>query len=400
MLYHDRSMRIGLVLHLAGQAPPLKRLIDHVRERLGQSPALSLTLVGRGTSAVWHLQPPNLEDHLGVREVPEGTNIHEVVRNLHQEPFADGRPPWTMTLVQGYSPGRYALVYRISHGIQDTGGMARTLEILFATAPVPAAASSATVRGLITPPRPTLRHRTYAVRLLAHSTAKSGLWPHPDHGYSDQWAYQWTEVPTDSLRSLAAPHHGSANDAFLATMTRAVSHWAAHGHPRHSGPGMPVTMAINLRSPALADTPGNHVTTGRFTLPGHTEPLSRTLQMAVAATTPLKQPPYREAIRRTFDSIPPWLIQASFRTLLSPKRAAACSSHFAIRHPLAYNGDPVQAIDPITALPAGAPVSALMISYEGASRAVFVTDSALPGMDRIHQVWRAEVEERPVLAQH
>ncbi|MGW2364644.1 hypothetical protein ACWCZ5_03540 [Streptomyces sp. NPDC001667] len=111
-----------------------------------------------------------------------------------------------------------------------------------------------------------------------------------------------------------------------------------------------------------------------------------------AATGLLKQAPCREAIRRLSENIPPSLLERSFRSLLSPERAEVFSSHFAIRHELYLAGDPVHAIDPITALPLGGPVSVLMISYRGQSRTVFVTDQALPGADRLRQEWRAEVE--------
>ncbi|MFF5809471.1 hypothetical protein [Streptomyces sp. NPDC012746] len=161
-----------------------------------------------------------------------------------------------------------------------------------------------------------------------------------------------------------------------------------------------VTLAINNRRPAAVEIPGNFVAAGRFHLPGHKEPLSQGLRTAVAATRPLKQPSYREAIRRLSENIPPSIVDRSFRLLLSPERAAVTSSHFAIRHPLALAGDPVHAIDPITVLPLGAPVSVLMITYQGNSRAVFVTDPVLPGADKLHQIWLSEATDLPSPATH
>ncbi|MFB7178610.1 wax ester/triacylglycerol synthase domain-containing protein [Streptomyces sp. NPDC056257] len=383
-------MRIGLVLHLTGQAPPLDRLAAHVRERLDELPSLSLSIVGRGTTAVWHQQPPDLEHHLSALELPAGTDIHHTLRELHEGAFTDGRPPWTMTLLHGHTPGQYVIVFRISHGLQDVGGMTRTLETLFAAPPVEPASSSAAVQSLTMPPRPSLRHRAYAAVLLARSSIKSPLWPHPDHGHSTERALQWTMVSTKLLRDLAGPYGGSANDAFLATLVRATSRWATQHHPRYDGSSLTVTVAINNRRSEAVDNPGNRVAAGRFRLPGHKEPLGQGLRTTVAATGPLKQPSYREAIRRLSENIPPSIVDRSFRLLLSPERAAVTSSHFVIRHPLALNGDPVHAIDPITVLPLGAPVSALMITYQGISRVVFVTDPVLPGADQLHQIWLNE----------
>ncbi|WP_159395394.1 wax ester/triacylglycerol synthase domain-containing protein [Streptomyces albireticuli] len=379
------------MIHLTGQAPSLDRLAAHLRQRLDRLPALSLTMRGQGTAAVWCSQSPELDHHLRVHEVPIGADIYDAVRELHHAPFTEGRPPWTMTLLHGHTPGHYAIVYLINHGLQDGGGIIRTLEVLFAHPAVDAASSSATVRTLCVPSRPSPRHYAQAAALLARSVKKSPLWPHPRYGYSTERVFHWAGVPTKLLRDLAGPFGGSSNDAFLATLARVASRWAVQRHPGYEGNRLPVTLAINNRRPAVVDLPGNRATGGRLDLPGHIEPLGQSLRSVVAATGLLKQAPCREAIRRLSENIPPSLLDRSFRSLLSPERAEVFSSHFAIRHELGFAGDPVHAIDPITVLPLGSPVSVLMISYQGQSRTVFVTDPALPDADRLHQEWRAEV---------
>lgn len=94
---------------------------------------------------------------------------------------------------------------------------------------------------------------------------------------------------------------------------------------------------------------------GGFHLPGHVHSLDQSLRTVVAATRPLKQAAYREAIRRLSENVPPVITDRAFRSLFSPRRAAVYSSHFAIRHEPALADDPVHAIDPITVLPLGSP---------------------------------------------
>ncbi|KIZ17848.1 wax ester/triacylglycerol synthase domain-containing protein [Streptomyces natalensis] len=395
ILYHDPLMRVGFILHLSGQAPPLDHLAAHVRKRLDELPSFSLTLKGRGTKALWCHQPPDLDHHLRAVELPAGADVYDSVRELHKEPFADDRPPWTMTLLHGQAPGQYSIFYRINHGLQDGGAIARTLEVLFATEPIDALASSAVVHGSGVPPRPAPRHYAYAAKLLARSTAKSLLWPHPEVGYSTERVFHWTVVPTTTLRNMAHAHGGSVNDAFVATLARTASQWAARHHPHYDGTGLPVMLAINNRRPTVVDAPGNRASTGRFKVPGHLDPLARTLEAVVAATRPLKQPPYREAVRRLSENIPPSVIDRSFRSFFTPERAAVCSSNVSIRHPLALAGTPVHAIDGVTVLPLGAPVSVALISYQGSSRAVFVTDPVLPDTEELHQEWSAAVADAP-----
>ncbi|QIS03384.1 hypothetical protein F5X71_14585 [Nocardia brasiliensis] len=133
LLYHDRTMCIGLVLHLTGRAPTPDRLASHVRDRLDRLPALSVIVSGSGTAATWLRRSPELGYHVRSRDLSAGADIYDVVRELHREPFAEGRPPWTMTILDGHIPGEYLIFYRVSHGVQDIGGITRTLEILSGT---------------------------------------------------------------------------------------------------------------------------------------------------------------------------------------------------------------------------------------------------------------------------
>ncbi|KOG90161.1 hypothetical protein ADK38_10265 [Streptomyces varsoviensis] len=88
----------------------------------------------------------------------------------------------------------------------------------------------------------------------------------------------------------------------------------------------------------------------------------------------------------------------SARAFLSPERAAVLCSNFVLRNPLRWRDDPVHAVDGVTALPPGVPLSVLLITYQERASAVFVSDPALPGMDKAHQHWQRIVHEQAATA--
>ncbi len=390
VLYQDPAMTVGALLHLNGTPPPLTTLTEHVRRHLHRLPALTLTIENRASHSRWHHLRPALEHHIRSQALPPGGAPHEAVRELAQAPLPANEPPWDLTLLHGHAPGRYALLYRVNHGLQDGGGFVHTLETLFSPTPIPPVQSSALVRPLIDAPRPTLRQTADAARLLARATTRTGLWPHPEHGYSAERTLRWTAVPTHALHALARPYGGTGNDAYIAALAHTLQHWTARHHPRPAA-GTPLTVAISTRTPATLGLPGNHATAGRFTLHGAGTALSQSLRATVQATALLKSPPHRAAIRHISRGTPPWLIRKAFTTIASPERATVFCSGVAFRHPLSFLNHPVDAIDPLVCLPLGSPACTFLFTYQGLSSVLFTTDSALPGMDRLHHRWQDTV---------
>ncbi|MDQ0994040.1 wax ester/triacylglycerol synthase domain-containing protein [Streptomyces sp. V3I7] len=387
LLYHDPSMVIGALLHFRGTPPPLQALTEHVLQRLDQVPPLSLAMKGRGLQARWHRVRPEVGHHIRSQTVPAGRSTHDVVRELARAPFAPGEPLWDLTLLHADAPDRYAVLYRVSHGLQDGGGFIHTLETLFSPTTIPRDQCSAAIRHLSDPPRPILRQKAAAARVIAQASTKTGLWPHPEHGHSTERTFRWAAVPSHLLRALTRPLAGTCNDAYIATLGYTLLRWTAQHHPSPTD-GIPLSVAISTRSTATLDAPGNHVSAGRFTLPGTGTPLPQYLRTTVHATALLKSSPHREAVRRIASGTPPWLVQKSFKTLLSPQRASVFCSNLTVRNPLSFRTDPVTAIDPLTAISPGSPASILLITYQDRSSALFITDSALPDMDMLHERWR------------
>ncbi|MEU6572669.1 wax ester/triacylglycerol synthase domain-containing protein [Streptomyces sp. NPDC046805] len=387
LLYYDPSMVIGALLHFRGTPPPLRALKEHVLQHLDQIPPLSLVMKGRGLQARWHQVRPDVGHHIHSHTLPAGRSTHDAVRELARAPFAPGEPLWDLTLLHGHAPDRYALLYRVSHGLQDGGGFIHTLETLFSPTPLPPDQCSAAVRHLTDPPRPTLRQKAAAARVIAQASTKTGLWPHPEHGHSAERTFRWAAVSSHQLHALTRPLAGTGNDAYIATLGYTLLRWTAQHHPSPTA-SVPLSVAISTRSTATLGAPGNHVSAGRFTLPGTKTPLPQYLRTTVHTTALLKSAPHREAVRRIASGTPPWIVQKSFKTLLSPQRASVFCSNLAVRNPLSFRNDPVTAIDPLTAISPGSPASILLITYQGRSSALFITDSALPGMDMLHERWR------------
>ncbi|MEU7041611.1 wax ester/triacylglycerol synthase domain-containing protein [Streptomyces varsoviensis] len=386
------ALRIGAVLHFTGVCPPVEELRAHVAERLALVPALSAGLIGAGAGARWQRMPVSFDDHVRQRPLPVGGEVEEAVCALEEEVFPPNGPQWDMTLLTGYEPGRYAMVYRVNHGLQDMGGVVYTLESLFSARPAPAANSSAVVHALGDRPRPSLRHLAQAGALLARSATSSG-WPLPGHTSSGARTFRRAAVPTALLREASRPYGGSANDAYVAAMARATATWISTHLPHSDSPGLPLTMGVNIRRPDEAAAPGNYVVGARLAVPGHatTEQLLRT---TVAATALLKPPPRREAIRRLTRAVPHRILHTLIPLLLTADHGDVVCSSFALRRPLRWRGDTAIAAEPLTALPAGIPLAALLLAYQGRSSVHFVTDPALPGMDILHRYWLRAVREQ------
>ncbi|MFE7116471.1 wax ester/triacylglycerol synthase domain-containing protein [Streptomyces sp. NPDC057654] len=386
------ALRIGAVLHFTGVCPPVEELRTHLAKHLALVPALSAGLVGTGMAARWQQMPVNVAEHVRRSPLPVGGEVEEAVCALEEEAFPSGGPQWDMTLLTGYEPGRYAIVYRVNHGLQDMGGVAYTLESLFSTPPVPAANSSAVVHALGNRPRPSLRHLAQAGALLARSATSSG-WPLPGNPRSGARTFRRAAVPTDLLRAISRPYGGSANDAYVAAMARATATWTCTHLPHTGSPGLPLTVGVNIRRPDEADAPGNYVVGARLAVPGHVT-TEQCLRTTVAATALLKPPPRREALRRLTWAVPYRILHKLIPLLLTTDHGDVVCSSFALRRPLQWQGDPVVAAEPLTTLPAGIPVAALLLAYQGRSSVHFVTDPALPGMDMLHRHWLRAVHEQ------
>ncbi len=396
LIYAQSGLVVGAVLHLTGAPARRDELCAHVTERLTALPSLSAVMVGEGLAARWVRRRPAVEQHIREHKLAVGGSVEEATRELSRASFPADGPRWDITIIHGYAPDRYAIFYRVHHGLQDGGAVAHSVETLFSADAIPKAQSSGVVQSLIDPPAPSLRDKMGALKFLARTTATTDLWPHPTHRYSQERALNWSAVPTEVLRSAARRYGGTANDAYVTSVARTFARWTAV-HATHASRSLPLSIALNIRRPADVDAPGNQTLAGRIIVPDPDMPVSSVLPATIEANRLLKSAAHREALRRLIQGAPRRLVNMSMTALLAPERGAIFCSNVAFRHPLQWQGTAVSAIDPLVLLPLGAPAAALHYSYQGRSSTVFVTDPAMPQMDDLHNVWQHEalhLEER------
>ncbi|WP_424215720.1 wax ester/triacylglycerol synthase domain-containing protein (plasmid) [Streptomyces sp. BI20] len=396
LLVHEQpGLTVGALLHLRGARPTLAGLRAHVAERLPLLPALTTVLRGEGLDARWEHRAPDLRSHVREEHLPADgpTAVRAATRARGQAPFPENGPRWELTVYHGHTPDAWALLYRCHHGLQDGGGVAHTVETLFTPRPPAHEDSSGVIRTLADGRRPSLRHLATAARLMARSTARTDLWPHPLHPHSTRRTLAWADVDTAVLRSAARRHAGTANDAYVACVGQTFADWSGT-HAAHADLStFPLTVAMNIRAPAQAAAPGNRTLGSRVVLPGPHCPPEQYLRAAVRATAALKSAPHRAASSTLVTGAPRRVTHHSMRMLLAPERGAVFCSHVMYRHALAWQDRPVVAVDPLVLLPHGAPAAVLLYTYQGRSSALFVTDPALPAMHTLHDDWQRHAHD-------
>ncbi|MEU9236151.1 wax ester/triacylglycerol synthase domain-containing protein [Streptomyces subrutilus] len=392
-LHADPRATIGALLHLTGTPPTVDDLRSHVAERLPAIPAWSTTITRRGVRAHWTRLDADLRRQVRGHLLPEGQHPRDAVRHLQHTSFAPGSPRWDLTLLHGYAPDRYAILYRVNHGLQDGGGLVRTAEALFSQTPIEPKRSAATARVLAFTPKP-LPHRLAAIiGREVRASASPGPWARYGCPHSSERNSNWCVVPAGLLSGIARPYAGTPHDAHLAALAITTSGWLTRHVPDYAASaGLRIQTAVNVRHPRDIDQPGNHIGAASIFLPSPTAANSEFLRATVEATRFLKSPVHRAATHHFTRRIPSPAQRAAFRWVNNPKRTTALTSCLTIRHPLHFRDDPVTAIDPIGAPPA-APLLVVLAFYQGSASVQFITDAGLPEMDQLHVQWHKVVHQ-------
>ncbi len=375
-------LTVGTVLDVAGDAPPVGRLRDHVAAHLDRLPVLTHHLRGPRLRARWVRDPgPGLEVRVRELEVPPG-GLEAAVETVTALPLPETGPPWDLWLLHGHAAGTYTLCYRAAHTTHDGGAIRNTLYALFGDAPpqapVPARASAAACGR--------------ALRGQAGALARSGVWDDPAVPLSGERLRSWVSVPTARLREAAAPAGGSANDALLACLAQALGDWAAEHWPRGAGRPLSAMVMVDGRSTGEAARPGNLFALAPLRLPAHLPDFEGRLAAVTAATTVLRRPSERAALRLLTERAPARAFYAAATLLTTPARATVDTSHVAFRRPLRHEGAPVTAVRIFTWLPPRHPLSLVSCAYAGVTTVNFVTDAALPGIGGLPQRWSDALE--------
>ncbi|WP_413811127.1 wax ester/triacylglycerol synthase domain-containing protein [Streptomyces sp. OE57] len=384
------AQTVGVVLHLEGTPPPLKELLGHLQVNLHRLPRLTHYLHGSGLKARWQHDPaPDLNTRVMERAIlPGDETLDAVLQELVTHPLPTHGPLWDVSLITGYSPGRYAICCRAHHSTQDGMGLLNTLQTLFGAAPSLTAESESEPE-----PRPEALSYLGAMRDTLAACAAGGIWNDPAHPLTGKRITSWSHVPTQQLRTAAIPHGGDTNDAFLTALSGALRTWCSEHWPRGAGKPLPAITMVNLRRPAERDRPGNLFTFAPAPLPCHEPAVDIRLKHVIAATKAVKDPSRRAAMRVLMDRTPARIFHFLATRLTTPDRAAISTSYVALHRPLVYRDDPVTRIQPFNWLPRNQPASIVACSYNGTTSVCFITDAAAPGLHQLPSLFEEAVRE-------
>ncbi|WP_193776052.1 wax ester/triacylglycerol synthase domain-containing protein [Streptomyces sp. E2N166] len=386
--YPSISQTIGVILHLEGTSPTLSELRAYVGSHLKSQPRLTHYLSGPGLKARWHCDPaPDLTHRVREQRLPSGTqHLDAALTGLVAHSLPAEGPLWDIWLLAGYAPERYSVCLRAHHSSQDGLGLIGTLTALFGSAPAPAK-------------RPALRAGagTYlsTVRDMLTASATNSAWNDPDRPLTGRRDITWAEVPTQRLRHAATARGGDTNDGFLAALSGALRTWTAQSWPRGTDRPLPAITMVNLRRAEEHDRPGNYFTFAPAPLPCHEPTAEGRLDRVIAATRTTKDPAHHKAMRSVMNLVPARAFHALATRLTTPDRASISTSYVAIHRPLRYKQDPVTRLQPFTWLPRHQPASIVACSYNGTTSVCFVTNTALPGLDRLSGLFHDAVGDLP-----
>ncbi len=377
---------IGVVLYCEGPPPSREQVGAHVAERLSSLPALRSVSAGPR----WRIQTGlDLETHVVEQKLEPGpASLDAAVSELVELPLPEQAPAWQLHLLHGHTDGGFALFYRVHHSLQDGGGMLHTVETLFADDAD--ALSSSVYPGFAEPARTSWRDFGAGAGALLGGARRAGSWASYSEGFSSERTSRWCAVPVDRLRSVARRHGASVNDVYLAAFAHALTQTAQRLPEAPSR--VPFLVPANLRRPGEEAAPGNRVVLTSIVLPGGARSAAARFASAPPATGVLKSPGARNAMRRLTELTPAPVMTGMLKAVSKPAHSATLASNLLLRRRLGFKGAHVTGVTPVMWAPLGVPVGAMMLTYQDTATVCFTTDPAMPGLDRLPELWRETVE--------
>ncbi|MCB9412121.1 MAG: DUF1298 domain-containing protein [Actinobacteria bacterium] len=129
----EAPIAVGAVLEFSGRAPAIGRVRQRIAEVLTSAVRLRQVPVASRTGVLqpkWSDAEPDLVHHV-TRETAD--DLGAAVSRIMARPLPNDRPLWDLTLVVGYAPREWALVWRIHHSVADGEGVTmlvgRTLDM-------------------------------------------------------------------------------------------------------------------------------------------------------------------------------------------------------------------------------------------------------------------------------
>jgi len=380
----DTAPWVGAVLHLRGPAPTVEELRGRVGAGIAGLPCLNYRLDVTAAPMRWVLAPADPARQVNELALSDGATIDTAIHDLLREPLPADGAPWHLWLVTGYAPDRYALFYRVSHGLQDMTGMSATFETLFAPG-VPRERSSGYLPGLagVTIPAEMV---AAAVGQMSNLPAIP-VEPWVTTSSSTERTHTWVTIANERLAS-AGQGRATRNDVYLTALAHAVGGWIRDDVSPEGGVTLPAMIPMNACYPDEIGQPGNRFATSRLELPAAPSSIQERLEQTVAITPPLMSRTGRFLLRRASEAMPLEVMAA-----IGMKAPGIVVSNFVLRNELRLGDHVVEHVQPVGFCLANAPLMALAVTYRDETTIDFVTDPAVPGAGRVAARWQAAVDE-------
>ncbi len=121
----DGPVAVGGVFEFRGKPPALTKIRARIAEILPESPRLRQIPMHSRTGVLqpkWQDVEPDLNHHVTRRAIPVGGLEGEISRMLTLAMPTD-TPLWDITVLTGYAPKEWALVWRLHHSVADGEGV-------------------------------------------------------------------------------------------------------------------------------------------------------------------------------------------------------------------------------------------------------------------------------------
>ncbi|MEV0280529.1 WS/DGAT domain-containing protein [Streptomyces sp. NPDC050610] len=308
---------------------------------------------------------------------------------------------WDCTVLTGLPHGRFALLWRGDHVLLDGGGAAAVLTTLCSPEdPDEAAAFSyAACRA------PSRGGGAAAVRAVADLARASRAVTGPlldRGGAADRLAAVRADAPPrlrhlfahtrlDVLRRIGHRHGATVNDVYLAALAGALRAWAGE----ETADGLRAVRAlcpVNIRRHREGVLRNRHLP-GRVTLPVDLAAPGERLAAVAARTRGLARALRHPVVHGVFWGLPRFLGAWCMERYFRPDRSTLLASNVrGPAHPLRLAGAPVHEVLPLNFLPAGHPLSAVLVTLNGLVSVGFTADASVRGVADLPGLWLRELE--------
>ncbi|MGW8783945.1 wax ester/triacylglycerol synthase domain-containing protein [Streptomyces sp. NPDC055796] len=313
----DDGFMLGVTLRLRGPRPDPQRIAELVTARLPQVPVLAERLEGPLHQERWRADD-DFDAARHVHVLAGTTTLRAGAELLADQPLHEGRPRWSLWLLDTDRAHEYLLAYRAHHAVQDGAAMAYTLKrLLDPHTPLAATSTTTMTEQRASTPRHGRR------RLLASA-----------------------DVPLPAMRAIVQATGASLNDIYLTALAGALRAWLPRADRDRP---VAVRVPFNVRLRQERQDRGNRVGYTRLLLPVDEPKPGHRLARVVEQTGHWP----RERTRRLLDRLPHQLIWKHIAASLQPGDALASATLLGTPTPLALDGSPVTGGSVTPPLPAG-----------------------------------------------